>query len=370
MKNSKTRQIYLLLVAILGVSALIGCSIPGGGGGGGGADTTKPTVASTSPADSATGVAIMSVITATFSEAMDPLTIVGANFTVAHGVTAVPGAVTYDVAAMKATFTPTNNLSGGSTVYTVTVKDAVKDLAGNGLAADKVWSFTTTSVGLGPSPVVLGTAGNFVILAKAMIANVPTSVITGNVGISPAAETFMTGFSQTDAGDVATSPQVTGFLYAADMAPPTPANMTTAIADMETAYTDAAGRTTPDHLNLSAGALGGLTLSPGLYKWTTAVSMATDVTISGGPADIWIFQVAGAITEAASVQVILLGGAQAKNIFWQATGAVGLGAGAHMEGIVLGQTSITMGAGASLTGRAYAQTAVTMSSNTVTQPAP
>ena len=182
-------------------------------------------------------------------------------------------------------------------------------------------------------------------------------------------QSFMTGFSESLAvtADYATSTQVTGFLYAADMAPATPAKMTTAIADMAIAYTDAAGRTTPDHLDIYAGLLGGKTLSPGLYKWTTAVSIATDVTINGGASDVWIFQISGAVNIAAAKKVILTGGAQAKNIFWQVTGATTVGAGGHMEGTILDQTSITLGAGASLTGRAYAQTQITMSGNTVTK---
>ncbi len=370
MKKMIGSRMYLVLVAIIGVLAIAGCSVPGGG------TTPAPdtlTVVSTSPAASALGVAIVgTTITATFSKDVDPATMVAANFSVtqAPGAVVVPGAVTYDVPSKVATFTPTHNLAGGSTVYTATITTAVKDTAGTSLAAPKVWSFTTTSVGLGPLPVNLGTAGTFVLLAKTAINNIPTSVITGDVGLSPAAETYMTGFSETLAlsGDYATAPQVTGFLYAADMMAPTPVKMVTAVADMLTAYTDAAGRTTPDHLNIYAGSLGGQTLSPGLYKWGTAVSMATDVTISGGASDVWIFQVTGAVTMAASTKVILVGGAQAKNIFWQVTGATTIGAASHMAGIILGQTTVTLGAGASLTGRALAQTQIVLSGNTVTQP--
>lgn len=109
--------------------------------------------------------------------------------------------------------------------------------------------------------------------------------------MSPAAETYLTGFSQTKFTGYSTAPQVTGFMDAADMTPPTPTMMTTTISDMELAYTDAAGRVTPDFTNLGAGEIGGLTLEPGLYKWGTSVSISTDLVIDGGANDVWTFQV-------------------------------------------------------------------------------
>ena len=148
-------------------------------------------------------------------------------------------------------------------------------------------------LGKGPAPVVLGMAGNYVILAKSGISTVPTSAITGNLGLSPAAASYITGFSLVaDASGVfSTSTQVIGNVYAADYAVPTPANLTTAVSNMETAYTDAAGRALPDFTELGAGEIGGLTLVPGLYKWGTDVLISTDVTLNGGPNDVWIFQI-------------------------------------------------------------------------------
>ena len=104
------------------------------------------------------------------------------------------------------------------------------------------------------------------ILAKSAITNVSPSVITGDIGLSPAAESVIAGFALTDvpgdpAGGYATTPEVTGKVFAADQTPPTPSNMTTAISDMQLAYTDAAGRPTPDFVNLGAGTLSGLTLA-------------------------------------------------------------------------------------------------------------
>ncbi|KAJ7678109.1 antifreeze protein [Mycena polygramma] len=220
---------------------------------------------------------------------------------------------------------------------------------------------------LGPAAVDLRTAVNYAILAQSGISTVAPSVITGNVAVSPIAATAMTGFSLTldSSGQFSTSAQVTGRLYAADYAAPTPANLTTAVGDMGTAYTDATGRVNPDFTNLASGAIGGLTLAPGLYKWTTGVSVDSDVTISGAATDTWIFQVTGTLTVATSVNVVLSGGALAKNIVWVVTGAVSANAGSHIEGVILGKTSIALLTGATANSRLLAQTAVTLQKATI-----
>jgi len=218
--------------------------------------------------------------------------------------------------------------------------------------------------------VVLGGASNFVILAKSATSNVPTSAITGNVGLSPAAASFITGFAlvHTAGTASATSAQVTGSVFAADYAVPTPANLTTAIGNMQTAYTDAAGRPTPDHTALGAGNIGGLTLPPGLYKWSNSVTIPTNVTLSGSANDTWIFQIAGGLSIASAKRVVLSGGALPQNVVWQVAGIVSLGTTSHMEGIVLGKTQITLGTGASVNGRLFAQTQVTLAGNAIVQP--
>jgi len=221
------------------------------------------------------------------------------------------------------------------------------------------------------APVNLGTAENFVILAKSGISTIPTSAITGDIGVSPIDSTAITGFSLilSVGSPFATSAQVTGNVYAPDYAAPTPANLTTAIGDMETAYTDAAGRTTPDFTELGAGQIGGLTLVPGLYKWGTDVLISSDVTLSGGPNDVWIFQIAGKLTQANGTKMFLTGGGLAANVFWQSFGEVSLGTTSHFEGVIITQTSISLATGASINGRLLAQTAVTLDANTVTVPA-
>jgi hypothetical protein len=219
--------------------------------------------------------------------------------------------------------------------------------------------------------VNLGTAGNFAILAKSGISTVPTSAITGNLGISPASATFITGFSLiADSTNMfSTSTQVTGNVYASDYEPPTPSNLTTAVGDMELAFTDAAGRA-PDVTELGAGSIGGMTLDPGVYKWGTGLLIPTDVTLAGSATDVWIFQIGQDLTMSSGAQILLAGGALPKNIFWQVAGLVEIGTTAHCEGVILTQTAVTLGTGASINGRLLAQTAVDIDGSTVVQPAP
>ncbi|HEX7477224.1 MAG TPA: ice-binding family protein [Polyangiales bacterium] len=248
--------------------------------------------------------------------------------------------------------------------------DAGGGAAGAGSASDTALgaeALRTAKTGLA---VKLGTAGNFVILAKSGISTVPKSAITGNIGVSPAAATYITGFSLTaDSTNVfSTSPQVTGKVYAANYASPTPANLTTAVSDMQLAFTDAAGRAAKV-TELGAGNIGGMTLPAGVYKWGTGVLIPANVTLRGSSTDVWIFQIAQTLTMSSGTRVVLTGGALPQNIFWQVSGKVVLGTTAHIEGIVLGQTAITLQTGASINGRLLAQTAVTLDASTVVQPA-
>ena len=213
--------------------------------------------------------------------------------------------------------------------------------------------------------VRLGTAGTFAILSKTGITDVYASAITGDVGTSPI----------TGAALLLTCGEVTGNIYVVDAAGPLPCaindatTLTASIGDMEIAYLDAEGRVSPNFTELGAGEIGGLTLVPGLYKWGTGLLISTDVTLAGGPNDVWIFQVAGTMNQASATRVTLTGGAQAKNIFWQVAGAVTIGTTAHLEGVVLAKTLIAVNTGASVNGRLLAQTAVTLQMNAVTQPA-
>ena len=326
---------------------------------------TYPEGTTSEPLANANDVARNKAVTFTFKEAMDPLTINASTFTLSKGTTPVPGTVAYS--GTKATFTPSSNLDPG-TEYKASITTGAKNLAGIALATNTDWNFTTAGSASSLAVVNIGSAGNYVILAKTAINNSATSAITGDMGLSPAATSYVTGFSLTNATGYATAVQVTGKIYAADMVAPTPINLTTAVNNMITGYNDAAGRPSPDFTELGTGNIGGETLTPGLYKWTSNVTVPSDVTLSGGADDVWIFQIAGNLTASNSVKVILKDGAQAKNIFWQVAGNVTFGTTSHFEGIILSMTSIILKTGASMNGRALAQTSVVLDKNIVKQP--
>lgn len=329
-------------------------------------DTTAPTVTDTSPDDAATGVPLNQRVTATFSEPMDSATLTVTSFTLMNGAASIAGEVSCP--GTTATFTPSANLPPSTTI-TARVTTSVKDLAGIAMVADFVWSFQTgTAVSSGPAPVVLGTAGNFVILAKTTVTTTGATAVVGNIGLSPG--TSFVGFAETlDAsGEFATSALVTGRMYKSTYAPPTPSTMTTAILDMETAYNDAAGRLLPDELDLGAGNIQGMTLAPGLYKWGTGVSIPSSVTLSGGPNDVWIFQIAQDLTVGNGAIVTLTGGASPANIFWQVAGQVTLGTTSNFSGVVLCKTQIVISTSATVVGRALAQTQVTLDATDISQP--
>ncbi len=241
---------------------------------------------------------------------------------------------------------------------------------------------TTTGLcmgGMGPAPVELGDVDDlgapaaYAVLAKAAITSVPgTAIVGGHVGVSPAAATSITGFSLVlDASGVystSTTVLAPGKVYAADYTVPTPILLTTAVLAMQAAYTDAAGRVPTDYLDLKGGKLKGLTLAPGIYTWGSTVLVPDDLTIEGCEDDVWIFQISGDLDVSTGKKVILAGGAQAKNVFWQVAGQATIHANAHFEGVLLSKTGITFQTEASLHGRAFAQTMVALDQNAVTAP--
>jgi hypothetical protein len=226
----------------------------------------------------------------------------------------------------------------------------------------------------GPLPVNLGMAGNFVILAKTGVSTVPYSMVTGNVGVSPAARGSLTGWSlisePTDTYFTSAQVVAPGKLYAADqVGGTTSADLGTAVLNMQAAYTDAASRAS-DVTGLGAGTVAGQTLGLGVYTWGTNVTITGDLTLDaqGDANAVWIFQIAGTLDMAAAKNVILSGGALPQNVFWQVAGAVTLGTTSHFEGIILAQTNIVMQTGATLSGRALAQSAVTLDTSRIWDP--
>jgi hypothetical protein len=218
----------------------------------------------------------------------------------------------------------------------------------------------------------LGDAAAFTILAKSGITNTGKTTIQGNIGVSPIAATAITGFALTIDGSnqFSTSPFVTGKVYAADYANPSPAVLTKAISNMEAAYTTAYGITIPTPtLELNDGDISGRNLSAGIYKWSTGVLVSqAGVTLTGGPDDKWIFQIAGDLTLSSRARIRLSGGALAKNITWVVAGQALLGTNSHLCGTILSKTLISLNTGAFVTGRLLAQTAVTLNANTVNLP--
>ncbi len=324
-------------------------------------------VLSTTPLNAAINVSRSGSIRATFSATMDPLSITVTTFTLHNGLVAVPAVVSYS--GTTATLDPTGTLAP-NTLYTATLSTGIKNADGIALGAAHNWTFTTIATSPnGPAVVNLGTAGNFVILAKSGVSTTGTTAVVGDVGLSPAAATYLTGFAIIAPPTTsASSAQVTGLLFAADYDPPTPTMLTTAVLDMQAAYTDAAGRVLPDFTELGAGNIQGMNLVPGLYKWGTSVTIPSAVTLTGGINDVWIFQVAGNLVVSNGAIVTLAGGAQAKNVFWQVAGQATLGTTANFKGIILSQTLISMNTGTIMLGRALAQTAVTLNATQITKP--
>jgi len=225
---------------------------------------------------------------------------------------------------------------------------------------------------VGPTAVNLGTAGDFAILSKAGISTTGVTAITGDIGVSPIASIAMTGFGliMHSSAQYSTTPIVSGRAYAADYAVPTPSKMSIAVSDMETAFTTANGLTAPTPIvGLNSGDISGRILSPGLYKWSTGLLVnSAGVTLIGGPNDTWVFQIAQNLTINNNAKITLLGGAQAKNIFWVVSGQATIGSNANVSGNILSKTLVSMNTGSRITGRLLAQTAVTLNASTVIKP--
>jgi hypothetical protein len=231
--------------------------------------------------------------------------------------------------------------------------------------------------------VILGEAGNYAILAKSGISTVPSSRIYGDIAVSPIAATAMTGFGLTldSSGQFSTATQVhastgyathPGHAYSASYGAPISETLTTAVLDMQNAYTDAASRVNNDaaRINLGTGTLGGVNpggpeapLTPGVYTFGSNVNLAGDVEFSG--AGVYIIQITGNLVQAANYKVILSDGAEPENIFWQVAGFVSVGAGASMQGILLAKTKVDFITGSSLTGRILTQTACNLQMATI-----
>ncbi len=219
------------------------------------------------------------------------------------------------------------------------------------------------------SAIELGTADDFAILSKTGVATTGTTSVIGNIGVSPVAASYITGFGLImDSGnEFSTSSLVTGQVFASDYAVGTPTYLTTAVADMLIAYNDGAGRTA-DYTQLYTGDLSGKTLTSAVYMWSNDVLINTDLTLNGSSTDVFIFQIAGTLTMAANTQITLTGGILAEHIFWIVADTVAIGSGADFQGVILSMTNVSFNTGSTITGMIYAQTSVSLDATTVTKP--
>jgi hypothetical protein len=359
MRKLNVSKIWISAFLLVVLAAGCGDSDKGGSPG---SPLTAPTVTSETPTAGSTVVCPnVTIITATFSKAMNPVTINTSTFTLANTSSGanVTGTVAYDATTNIATFTPPAASLTPSTSFTATITTGAADTFGNHLAANFTWSFTTSAPCLLPPPSGLGTACGFGILgATPSVTNTGPTVVTGDVGIWPAAS--ITGFPPGT---------LTGTQHKGD------AVAMTAQGDLTTAYNNAAGLPSPPPV-LTAD-IGGQTLPPGVYKATTTLGITGNLTLDGSTNanGVWVFQVGSALTTAAGApgnpasQVILIGGAQAHNVFWVIGSSATLGTNSIFVGTIMAKASITLGTGASLNGRALAENgAVTLDSNPVTLP--
>ncbi len=352
---------------------------------------TVPRVSSTDPASAATGVALNKKIAATFTEAMNPLTIDGTTFLLKRGTETVTGVVTY--VGTTATFSPTDNLAP-NTIYTATITRGAKNPAGNSLANDYVWSFTTTGNAVPPSNI-LGTAAMFGVFGgNAGITNqgLNTVINNGSIGTT-AASTLITGFHDGTTGDKYTETPlneglVTGRIYTAPPAPGTDESFVIAskgLLDANAAYNAISPASKPGGSDPGAGELGGLTLAPGVYKSASGTFKITNGNLTldamGDPNAEWIFQTATGLTVGVAGpqgarSVVMINGAQAKNVYWHVGSAATINSagGGIMSGTIIASSGVTFSTAGNavqtvLNGRAISLVAsVTMVNTTINVP--
>ncbi|MGA3009662.1 MAG: Ig-like domain-containing protein [Terracidiphilus sp.] len=371
------------------------------------ANTTQPELTKTIPANLATNVPLNQAISATFTEAMNPLTLTTATFLLYQGSslsgTPIPATITYDPINFIATLTPTTLLTA-STTYTVTVTTGAKDVNGNPLLSGpppNPWSFNTGTgvvmppIVLGPTVSLLGALGG-----GAGVTNEGIHTVINNGGIATTgASTLITGFHDTTLPIVnAVWPcsytetplnvgQVNGVI---DTAPPPPtinciaegtahtmAVATEAALEAQTAYITLQGLPSTGTL---AAELGGLTIPPGVYKNASSVGITNgNLTLDaqGNPNATWVFQIGSSLTvgtPSTSRSVILINGAQAGNVYWAVGGLPGAvinyGGGGIMVGTIISQPGITVSspgvaAVTTINGRVLALNASTTMVNTV-----
>ncbi|HCT93220.1 MAG: hypothetical protein A2X19_03830 [Bacteroidetes bacterium GWE2_39_28] len=312
-------------------------------------DVTRPTVILTSPLSNAVNVSLNTNVTATFSELMDISSINTLTFTLKNGLVLVPGVVTYS--GLMATFNPNVDLLSGTT-YRATVTTGAKDIAGNTLISNYEWEFTT-NIPAGPGGIDLRTAESYAVLAGSGISSTGPTIVNGDMGTSPTGT--INGFPPGI---------VNGVTNAANAA------AAQAKLDLTTAFLDGQSRST-SAISLP-GDLSGLTLTPGLYVNSTSVLLSSGTVWLDAQGDAnatFIFKMGSTLTSLAGTQVVLSGGALAKNIYWIVGTSATLGTNSIFYGNILADQSITLETGAVLNGRALTQiAAVSLDASIVNRP--
>ena len=348
------------LMALLLAAFVAGCGSSGGesvgvstipgAAGTPGAAATDPTVGSSSPSNGASNVptstngpgnvATGTLLTATFTQPMDPATIISPMFTFTLKETAsginVPGTVAMNAAHTIATFAPTAAALTPNISYTATVSTAAKNAGGTAMPNTVAWNFTTSKVAsTGQTAPDLGTAGSYGVFASnAAVTLAANAVVNGDVGLNPAGACNNCVIGTTIIG---------GVIHNGD------APAIQAQTDFNAAYIDAAGRSTnacaivDGELSHAQAACGGVTNGPtyvpGLYRTASPIGVGAGFTITldaqNNPDAVFIFQTGAAITTGTNSTVVLANGAQAKNVWWVAGSAATLGVSSIFKGTVL-----------------------------------
>jgi hypothetical protein len=311
---------------------------------------------------------------------------------------AVKGTISYS--DKVAAFTPDEDLKEG-TLYTFTVTNGVKSSENIALENDQKWSFTTrgtsgsaysvnqngtygtdrygldsneyssestadTSLKGKTNMIELGKAGQFVILAKTDIHNESGSDITGQIGEGSVSDRIKQEQAFTDSAQQNTSNRVA--VWQSDQSDTTSSDVNEAIEDMMSAYKDASSQNGDNDASHENESIQGNELTPGVHEWNNSLHLESDVTLSGGEDDVWIFKIGDNLTVDENTVVTLTDGASAENVFWYVEGEVTIGKDAHFEGIILSMNEITLKEGAKLNGRIFSQASITLDDNTVTEP--
>ena len=401
---------FLWLVAMLLVFLVTGC-----GGGGTGSDlfipslnsapgapgtlipgtvvsSTTPSVPSSNPSNGASTVPVSTVqsnntllpriISATFSEAMDPATLISPalTFTLKETVSglAVAGLVSMNSPTNTvATFTPTAPLAP-NTQFTAIITTAARTAAGAALGSGYGWSFTTGSQ-VGQAPINLGTAANFLVLGGTSIANTSTALnptrVNGALGINPGGVADVTGF--TDSTVAGTGLISTGGIQVGALVTQARTDLLAALAEATARSSQqvVVGNTELSAFTVNSGSPG--VYPPGLYTSVNTLTLsAGNMTLDarGDPDAVWVFKAGSSLSVAATRQMLLLNGARASNVFWSLGSSATIGDQARFKGNILAGSSSTVGTsstgGATVEGRLLSTSGLVLNYATINAPAP